>query len=69
MANMWGRSWTGAGLLARAGRLDQVAGVEMGRNSLRSDDPTAMIRAVGAVVHHFLRRRAASGRGLAGAST
>ena len=29
MVNMWGRSWTRAELLARVGRLDQVAGVQL----------------------------------------
>jgi hypothetical protein len=69
MVNMWGRSRTSAGLLMLAGRLDQVTGVGMGRNIFQSDDPTAMIRAVGAVVHHSLERRAAFGRGPAGGST
>jgi putative autoinducer-2 (AI-2) aldolase len=32
-----------------------AAGVDMGRNIFQSDDPVAMIRAVGAVVHHCLK--------------
>jgi 3-hydroxy-5-phosphonooxypentane-2,4-dione thiolase len=36
-----------------------AAGVDMGRNIFQSDDPAAMIRAVGAVVHDSLKPRAA----------
>jgi 3-hydroxy-5-phosphonooxypentane-2,4-dione thiolase len=36
-----------------------AAGVDMGRNIFQSDDPVAMIRAVGAVVHESLKPRAA----------
>ena len=36
-----------------------AAGVDMGRNIFQSDQPTAMIRAVGAVVHQSLKPQAA----------
>ena len=36
-----------------------AAGVDMGRNIFQSDDPVAMIRAVGAVVHESLKPQAA----------
>jgi 3-hydroxy-5-phosphonooxypentane-2,4-dione thiolase len=36
-----------------------AAGVDMGRNIFQSDQPTAMIRAVGAVVHESLKPQAA----------
>ena len=36
-----------------------AAGVDMGRNIFQSDDPAAMIRAVGAVVHESAKPRAA----------
>jgi 3-hydroxy-5-phosphonooxypentane-2,4-dione thiolase len=36
-----------------------AAGVDMGRNIFQSDQPAAMIRAVGAVVHESLKPRAA----------
>jgi len=36
-----------------------AAGVDMGRNIFQSDDPVAMIRAVGAVVHESMKPRAA----------
>ena len=33
--------------------IDQgAAGVDMGRNIFQSDDPAAMLQALGAVVHH-----------------
>ena len=37
---------------------DGAAGVDMGRNIFQSDDPVAMIRAVGAVVHESLKPQA-----------
>src|SRR6516162_1263557 len=39
-----------------------AAGVDMGRNIFQSDDPVAMIRAVGAVVHESLKPQAAHDR-------
>src|SRR6516162_4355378 len=36
-----------------------AAGVDMGRNIFQSDDPAAMIRAIGAVVHESAKPRAA----------
>ena len=39
-----------------------AAGVDMGRNIFQSDDPVAMIRAVGAVVHESLEPQAACDR-------
>jgi len=39
-----------------------AAGVDMGRNIFQSDDPVAMIRAVGAVVHDSLKPQAAYDR-------
>jgi putative autoinducer-2 (AI-2) aldolase len=39
-----------------------AAGVDMGRNIFQSDDPVAMIRAVGAVVHESLKPQAACDR-------
>src|SRR5262249_3605892 len=39
-----------------------AAGVDMGRNIFQSDDPVAMIRAVGAVVHDSLKPQAAHDR-------
>jgi putative autoinducer-2 (AI-2) aldolase len=39
-----------------------AAGVDMGRNIFQSDDPVAMIRAVGAVVHSSLKPQAAYDR-------
>jgi 3-hydroxy-5-phosphonooxypentane-2,4-dione thiolase len=39
-----------------------AAGVDMGRNIFQSDDPVAMIRAVGAMVHESLKPRAAYDR-------
>ena len=39
-----------------------AAGVDMGRNIFQSDDPEAMIRAVGAVVHESLKPQAAYDR-------
>jgi putative autoinducer-2 (AI-2) aldolase len=39
-----------------------AAGVDMGRNIFQSDDPVAMIRAVGAVVHESLKPQAAYDR-------
>jgi len=36
-----------------------AAGVDMGRNIFQSDDPVAMIRAVGAVVHESVKPQAA----------
>jgi 3-hydroxy-5-phosphonooxypentane-2,4-dione thiolase len=45
-----------------------AAGVDMGRNIFQSDDPVAMIRAVGAVVHESLKPQAAYDRFLRRAS-
>src|SRR6516165_1293153 len=42
-----------------------AAGVDMGRNIFQSNDPVAMIRAVGAVVHESLKPQAAYDRFLA----
>jgi len=39
-----------------------AAGVDMGRNIFQCDDPVAMIRAVGAVVHESLKPQAAYDR-------
>ena len=39
-----------------------AAGVDMGRNIFQSDNPAAMIRAVGAVVHESLKPQAAHDR-------
>jgi putative autoinducer-2 (AI-2) aldolase len=36
-----------------------AAGVDMGRNIFQSDDPVAMIRAIGAVVHESAKPQAA----------
>jgi putative autoinducer-2 (AI-2) aldolase len=44
-----------------------AAGVDMGRNIFQSDDPVAMIRAVGAVVHESLKPQAAYEQFLGGA--
>ena len=38
---------------------DGAAGVDMGRNIFQSDDPVAMIRAIGAVVHESAKPQAA----------
>src|SRR5690242_14476475 len=45
-----------------------AAGVDMGRNIFQSDDPVAMIRAVGAVVHESFKPQAAYDRFLRRAS-
>ena len=45
-----------------------AAGVDMGRNIFQSDDPVAMIRAVGAVVHESLSPQAAYDQFFGGAA-
>jgi 3-hydroxy-5-phosphonooxypentane-2,4-dione thiolase len=56
-----GKKLPGLDALAMAYRAveEGAAGVDMGRNIFQSDDPVAMIRAVGAVVHESVKPQAA----------